>query len=86
MGILRFLFFAILGYYLLMVLGRLLSPWLGRVAARKSEALFRKAFDQARQAREEPREAGEVTIDRTPPRNAKSARPVGDYIEFEEIE
>lgn len=86
MGILRFLFFAILGYYLLLVLGRLLSPWLGRYAARKSEAVFRKAFEHAQQAREEPREVGEVTIDRKPSRNAKGAKPVGEYIEFEEIE
>ncbi|HSR60399.1 MAG TPA: DUF4834 family protein [Robiginitalea sp.] len=86
MGILRFLFFAILGYYLLMLLGRLLAPWLGRYAARKTEAVFRRAYDNAHRAQEEPREVGEVTIDRKPPRKAKGKKPVGEYIEFEEID
>ena len=86
MGILRFLFFAILGYYLLMLLGRLLAPWLGRYAARKTEAVFRRAYDNAHRAQEEPREVGEVTIDRKPPRKAEGKKPVGEYIEFEEID
>ncbi len=86
MGILRFLFFALLGYYLLMLLGRLLAPWLGRYAARKSEALFRRAFENAQQAQGEPERVGEVTIDRKPPRQEKGRKPVGEYIEFEEIE
>jgi len=86
MGILRFLFFAILGYYLLMLLGRLLAPWLSRYAARKSEALFRKAFENARQTQGEPDSVGEVTISQKPSRQEKSRKPVGEYIEFEEIE
>ena len=86
MGILRFLFFAILGYYLLVLLGRLMAPWLGRYAARKSEAIFRQAFENSQRAADQPREVGEVTIDSPPPRREKSKKQVGEYIEFEEIE
>ena len=86
MGLLRFLFFAILGYYLLMLLGRLLAPWLSRYAARKSEVLFRKAFENAQQPQGGAGKVGEVTIDHKPPRREKGRKPVGEYIEFEEIE
>lgn len=84
MTFLKFLAFTILGYYLLKFLFRLLSPWLMRYAARKTEEHFKRQFGQAG---EPEREEGEISVEkpiRDRPRS--SGKKVGEYIEFEEID
>ncbi len=84
MTFLKFLAFTILGYYLLKLIFRLLSPWLMRYAARKTEEHFKKRFGQAPG---QERQEGEVSVERPQPRRSKpSGDKVGEYIEFEEID
>ena len=86
MGFLRTVFFILLGYYLLSWLSKLLRPWLRKYAARKTEAYFQRAFDQRGYGQEAERPIGEVTVQKRPPRTKTNKQPVGEYIEFEEIE
>lgn len=84
MTFLKFLAFAILGYYLLKLVFRLLAPWLMRYAARKTEEHFKKQFGQSPQG-EKPE--GEVSVEGgRKPRSRSSDKQVGEYIEFEEID
>ncbi len=86
MGILKFILFLLLGYYFLMLLGRLLGPWLRAYAARKTEQYFREAFDGNTPNSADSARPGEVSIDRKPPESRRTGEPVGEYIEYEEIE
>lgn len=84
MGFLKVLFFLILGYYLLLLLGRLLRPWIRSWAARKTEQFFNDLQNRGTSAPEEP--VGEVSIDRKPRPGKRASRQVGEYIEYEEID
>lgn len=87
MGVLRTLFWILLGYYLLKLVSRLLRPWAHAYARKKSEELFRQAAErQQGGAPHDRRPEGEVTIDKKPPVRKTSGKKVGEYIEFEEIE
>ncbi len=86
MGILKFLLFLLLGYYFLLLLGRLLGPWLRRYARRKTEEYFQEAFQGRAQEDPGSNRTGEVTIDRKPTRKQTPGEPVGEYIEYEEVE
>lgn len=86
MGFLKFLLFLLLGYYFLLLLGRLLGPWLRRYARRKTEEYFREAFQGRTPEAPDNHRTGEVTIDRKPTRKQPPAEPVGEYIEYEEVE
>lgn len=86
MGFLRTLLFILLGYYLLSWLSKLLRPWLRKYAARKADAYFQRAFDHRGARQEAQRPVGEVTVEKRPARNQNAKQPVGEYIEFEEIE
>lgn len=68
MGFLKFLLFLLLGYYFLLLLGRLLGPWLRRYARRKTEEYFREAFQGRTPEAPDNHRTGEVTIDRKPTR------------------
>ena len=86
MGVLRTIFWILLGYYLLKLISRLLRPWLQAYARKKTEEMFRQAgAGQSGEPSFRTRE-GEVTIDRKPPARKSSGKKVGEYIEFEEIE
>lgn len=84
MTFLKFLAFAILGYYLLKLVFRLLAPWLMRYAARKTEEHIKKQFGHAPGGE---RPEGEVSVERGSKQRSKSPEnQVGEYIEFEEID
>lgn len=86
MGVLRTIFWILLGYYVLKILGRLFRPWAHAYARKKTEELFRQAAErQGGQPRAQNQE-GEVSIDKKPPVRQSSGKKVGEYIEFEEIE
>ncbi len=85
MGVLKTLFWIILGFYALKLLGRLLRPWLHAYARKKTEEMFRQAASRTQTEEPAPR-AGEVTIDKKPSRRETSKNKVGEYIEYEEIE
>ncbi len=85
MGVLKTLFWIILGLYALRLLGRLLRPWLQAYARKKTEEMFRQAASRT-QTEEPAPKTGEVTIDKKPSRRETSKNKVGEYIEYEEIE
>ncbi len=69
---------------------RLAKPYLMRFLAKKMSEKFEKSFggnpfegfNQSQTSRQE----GEVVIDKTPSRNSKTQKVVGEYIDFEEVE
>lgn len=86
MGVLRTIFWILLGYYLLKLVSRLLRPWAHAYARKKSEELFRQAAERQGGSPHSAHREGEVTIDKKPPVRKPSGKKVGEYIEFEEIE
>lgn len=86
MGILTTLLIIILGYYLLVFLGRLSLPWIRAYAHKKTEQYFQEFFS-ANTAKQEPEAPeGSVSIDKMPSRKKRSNKAVGEYIEYEEVE
>ena len=86
MGVLRTIFWILLGYYLLKLVSRLLRPWAHAYARRKTEEMFRQASSNQGGQSHSGHPEGEVIIDKKPPIRKSSGKKVGEYIEFEEIE
>ena len=86
MGVLRTIFWILLGYYLLKITGRLLRPWLHSYAQRKTADLFREAAANQGYTQDVGQKEGEVTIDKKPPARRPSNSNVGEYIDYEEVE
>lgn len=86
MGILLTILFVLLGYYLLVFLGRLSMPWIRAYAHRKTEQYFREFFSQDTYNAHEQEPEGSVSIDKMPSRKKPTNRDAGEYIEFEEVE
>ncbi|SFR45987.1 protein of unknown function [Robiginitalea myxolifaciens] len=91
MGFLTTILIILLAYYGLVLLGRLLFPWIRAYAVRRTEKHFEEFFNRSGM-RQEPRQPeGSVTVEKPNPdmaseRNKTSKKRVGEYIEFEEIE
>jgi hypothetical protein len=86
MGFLRILFFLLLGFYLLKIIGRLAAPFMVNYATRKSQDIFRKAYEQQQSNSSASQRVGEVIIEKPAVSKKKHSKPVGEYITFEEIE
>ncbi|MDA8686211.1 DUF4834 family protein [Robiginitalea sp.] len=86
MGFLRLLFFLLLGYYLLRIIGRLAAPFMVNYAARKSQDIFRKAYEQQQSNSTASQRVGDVIVEKPSDTPRKNSKPVGEYITFEEIE
>ena len=86
MGVLRTIFWILLGYYALKLIGRLFRPWMHAYARKKTEELFRQAAAGQGGETDSVTAEGEVTIEKNPPVRKPSSKKVGEYIEFEEIE
>ena len=86
MGFLRVLFFLLIGYYLLKIIGRLAAPFMVNYAARKSQDIFRRAYEHQKSNASASQRVGEVIIEKPAAAQKKNSKPVGEYIAFEEIE
>ena len=86
MRILLTILLVLLGYYLLGFLWRLFMPRLRNYALRRTEKYFQEAFSNSdfRQSYQAPE--GKVSVEKRPARERKDREPVGEYIEFEEID
>lgn len=84
MGLLKFLFFALLFYYGFKFLVKLLAPFLLKKVA---DNIQKKAEEQfgGQQPKSAVRE-GETIIDKAPSNNSQSKKSVGEYVDFEEID
>ena len=70
MGLLKFIFFALLFYYGFKFLARLFAPF-----------LIKKVADTKNSVKE-----GETIIDKAPKNSTQSKNSVGEYVDFEEID
>jgi len=86
MGVLRTIFWILLGYYVLKLVSRLFRPWVHAYARRKTEEMFRQASERQGGQSYSGNPEGEVIIDKKPPVRKSTGKKVGEYIEFEEIE
>ncbi len=86
MGVLKTVFWILLGFYLLKLIGRLLRPWLLAYARKKTDEFFQQASPNGGGRYSQPAPEGEVTIDKKPPGRAHTAHEVGEYIEYEELD
>ena len=86
MGVLRTIFWILLGYYVLKLASRLFRPWVHAYARKKTEEMFRQAAERQGGQTPGPNQEGEVIIDKKPPVRKSTGQKVGEYIEFEEIE
>ncbi len=87
MGILKTILVILLVYYLFRLLARWFAPKLFVYAARKTEERFKEQFSDFQSFKqEEERPVGDVSIDKNPSKNNRTASEVGEYIDFEELE
>ena len=86
MGFLLTILFILLGYYLLVFLGRLSLPWIRAYAHRKTEQYFQEFFGNHTTHTPKQQPEGSVSIDKMPSRKKQADQNVGEYIEFEEVE
>lgn len=86
MRILLTILLVLLGYYLLGFLWRLLLPRLRNYALSRTEKYFQEAFSNSGFQQPDQAPEGEISIDKRPSREMRDRKPVGEYIEFEEIE
>jgi len=84
MGLLKFIFFALLFYYGFKFLTRLFAPFLIKKVA---DTMQKKAEEQfgGQQPKNSVKE-GETIIDKAPRNSAQSKNSVGEYVDFEEID
>ncbi|MDG1573036.1 DUF4834 domain-containing protein [Robiginitalea sp. M366] len=85
MGILQTVLIVFLVYYALVLLGRILRPWLRAYARKKAEAYFGQAFGN-QPSGEDTEPVGKVTVQQKPDRKPRSTEKVGEYIAYEEID
>jgi len=94
MGLIKFLFVAILVLWILRVLVARLLPWILRSFARKMQEQAYKEFQAQSQqrSRQNPRQhqrqtEGKINIDYIPPQpsNHNGANQAGEFVDFEEI-
>ena len=87
MGFLKVILILLLVYYLVKLLFRMFAPQLFNYAAKKTESHFKERFGEYAQAgRATEEKVGEVTIQKRPPRQKRSSKDMGEYIDFEEVD
>ena len=84
-GLLKTILIIILVYYTLKLLARLFAPFLVKYAAKKFEQKFGNGYNYNSQGSEKNQKEGETVIDSVP-KQQKSNKNVGEYIDFEEID
>ena len=84
-GLLKTILIIILVYYTLKLLARLFAPFLLRFAAKKFEQKFGNSYNYHSKDSSKQQKEGETVIDSIP-KQQKSNKNVGEYIDFEEID
>ena len=85
MTFLKVLLFIFLFYYLLKLLGRWFAPKLFQYAVKKTEQRFQQQYNHY-QGQHEPKAEGEVSISKKPGNRKNNQEPLGEYIDYEEID
>ncbi|MAP54484.1 MAG: DUF4834 domain-containing protein [Altibacter sp.] len=76
----------LLVYFGLKFLIRLLTPYIMRYIAKKAGQQFEKAFGNNPFDAPKQKKEGSITIDKMPSSRNKSKSPVGEYVDYEEID
>ncbi len=86
MGLLKFLFFVIIIYYSLKLIGRYIMPYLISIFIKKAQdRMMGNPSDNMRQKKS--KKEGEVSIDSVPRKSSKTNKEnLGDYVDYEEVE
>jgi hypothetical protein len=79
MGVLKFLFFALVFYYLFKLIFRIALPYILKYFIKKAEGNFYQFHTN------EDQKEGEVTIERNPNKNKKDNMEE-EYVDYEEID
>jgi hypothetical protein len=87
MVLLKTILIILLVYYAIKIIAKWYGPKLFNYAARKTEEKFKERFGEFTQRpAQEEEQIGDVTIKKKNTRKNTSKEPVGEYIEFEELE
>ncbi|WGK64080.1 DUF4834 family protein [Croceiramulus getboli] len=84
LGFLKTLLIILLVIMALRLLARIAMPYLLQFIAKKASQRVNSMFNEAQGKQNTPE--GEVQIDRKPKSRPRDKEPVGEYIEYEEIE
>jgi hypothetical protein len=77
----------LLVYFGLKILFRLAMPFLMRYIAKKATQKMENAFRESNFNTEKTKQKeGKITIDDLPRKKARNKKPVGDYVDYEEID
>ena len=82
MGFIRILLYALLIYYALKMIGRIIFPY----AFRKSLEKFEKRYGEPQDHSQNREKEGEVSIEKKPDNTSGDKGLEGEYIEYEEID
>ena len=90
MTFLKTVFIIVLVYYLIKFLVKIFGPRILKYAAKKTQERFKDAFDKQNGFSEQNTNTseGDISVENPRPASKKfnKSKPVGDYIDFEEIE
>tara|TARA_R110002072_G_scaffold48716_7_gene133157 strand:+ start:5488 stop:5754 length:267 start_codon:yes stop_codon:yes gene_type:complete len=77
----------LLVYFGLKILFRLAMPFLMRYIAKKASQKMKNAFRRTQyQSENNKQKEGKITIDDIPKKKSRNKKPVGDYVDYEEID
>lgn len=83
-GLFKTILFLIIFYYVFKFLARLFAPLIVKKVA---DTLHKKAASQHRnQTSKSNIQDGETVIDKKPNHHQQGSKPVGEYVDFEEVE
>lgn len=83
---LKTLLIIILVYYAVKFLFRLLLPYFLRYVAKKATQKMEQSFYGSRTNHSEKTKEGKITVDHHPKNKSKTKKPVGEYVDYEEID
>ncbi|WP_151673327.1 DUF4834 family protein [Patiriisocius marinus] len=85
MAFIKTILIILLIYFGLKFLLKLASPYIMRYIQKKAGQKFEDMFSHMQGAQPQQKKEGEITIDKIPKQKSGS-KPVGEYVDFEEID
>jgi len=87
MVLLKTILIILLVYYGLKIIAKWYGPKLFSYAARKTEEKFKERFGEfTQQNQRDEEQIGDVTVKKQTAQKPNSKEPIGEYIEFEELD
>ena len=85
MNFLRTIAIILLIYYAFKFLAKLFAPYLMKKMVNKMQEKAQSQYNNQQQYKESKVREGETVIDKTP-NSSSSSKPVGEYVDYEEID